>query len=473
MNRRFVLVTVLSLSTLAGALACSGAGSSPPFADGETPAPAGSLSPAPTPPDDAGTSAAPTADAALPSTPSPALLAATGTLLAAAEGIELLGVTDDGFVAFASGSTVQVAPIAGGPGAFIGEMPARARAWVSGPAVFTQSGDIGPVPGLSVWTHAHGNVHLSSGPVAAGPIVASPDGTRAAFFSTPAVLTVALLDGTHAESLGTACTKALAFDAQDDLVSANCPAPSASVSVFAAPGYERTILAADAAYAIDPKGAWLWIVGGDGSGELVRASDGTTVLRAASVAGSALFDGAGASLFYVADGALMGVRLASPSSVTTIVPDGVTSLRAVSPDGKAVVYDSAGGVFVRSTDANAYPNKLVGPDAVGGDFTFTSDSSEVLFLTSSVPLSYFAFSLGRPVPVVAGGEVTSVTLLAGTKALTIDASNDGHVIDLAGKAATVDLPQMGAFAVSSDRKTVAYVADGVTVPGLYVVAAGG
>jgi hypothetical protein len=294
------------------------------------------------------------------------------------------------------------------------------------------------------------------------------------------VLTVQLLDGTHAESLGPSCAKELAFDAQDDVVSTNCPAtlddgaaPSASVSVFAAPGYERSLLDDDAAYAIDPKGAWLWIVGKDRGGELVRASDGAAVLNAALVAGPALFDGVGASLFYVANEALMSVSLTNPSTATTIVSDGVTSLRAVSPDGKAVVYESGPDVFVRSTDVSASPQKLVGPYTVRGDFTFTSDSSEVLFVTTSVPRAYAAFAPGRRDPMVVGGDVTSVTLLAGAKALTVDASNDGRVIDLAGKAAALDVPQMGAFAVSSDRKAVAYVADGVAVPGLYVVGAGG
>ena len=76
-------------------------------------------------------------------------------------------------------------------------------------------------------------------------------------------------------------------------------------------------------------------------------------------------------------------------------------------------------------------------------------------------------------PPVATGFAASVTMLAGSKILAVDASNRGHVIDASGNGAAVDVPGMAAFAVTKDLTRVAYVATSVTVPGLYVVSVGG
>jgi hypothetical protein len=499
MNRHFLVLGALSLSTIAGSLACSGAPTSAPFTQ-ETPP--GAAQPTASNPvnDDAGTltptdattpapapTTSPDDDAAAPS-PSGAtdadapLPTAIGTLLAAGAQIALAGITDDGFVAYSSGDAVLAAPLAGGASIAVKSGRSIPSAKVSGAAIFAWVPPVPPELGvdLDVWTNAHGVARLAEGSVAGRPVAASADGTRVAFFAG-SELTVDALDSATSTQIGRLCATQLSFDGKGDLVTANCPAAmddggalSPSVSVFVAPSFARSLLAADATSVIDPTGTWIWVVGDDAGGKLLRAADASVAFSDVLVSGPAFFDAQGKTLYYAAGGALRSVSLSDPSSATTIVKSGVTEILALAPDAQNLVYRGGDDVLVQSTAAGApaaqWLETWVNPSQ---RYTFTSDSADIVSVVDTSSGSVYAVRAIGVRPPVATGFAASVTMLAGSKILAVDASNRGHVIDASGNGAAVDVPGMAAFAVTKDLTRVAYVATSVTVPGLYVVSVGG
>jgi hypothetical protein len=109
-------------------------------------------------------------------------------------------------------------------------------------------------------------------------------------------------------------------------------------------------------------------------------------------------------------------------------------------------------------------------------YSFTSDSSDVVALTGPIQAGGVPSYRVRPVArneVLAEGAAESISALAGSKLLVVGPGEDGRVIDVSGASATIDVPGMGAFALSKDRTQIAYVTSEGTEPGLYVVSTSG
>jgi hypothetical protein len=486
MNRHFLVLAVLSLSTLAASLACSsappgdrapGAVISPPPAAGsddaaiEPVSPDDASSPAPTPSSGVAADAGPgapaiAADAALP--------APTGTLVAAGSNIEVYGITDDGWIAYSREGMLLVAPLAGGPSVRVTGR-ATAGVKVSGSAVYTWPVPLLPNFGgdLDVWTSAHQLVLLSDSSFARSPVATSADGQRAAFLARGELM-VSNVDGTGALSLGLLCASALAFDGAGDVVSTNCPAAledagaEPNLSVFAAPTYARSLLAPETTQALDPTGSWLWISDGAAGGRLVRASDGSVAFRDALATGPAFFDATGTTLFYVSGSALQSLSLASPKSPIPLVASEVRAILALSPDGQQLIYDGYTGIFQQAAVAGA-PAAALNWTEPNATYRFTADSADVLITAAGNGPAYYTVQSVAPRATLSRGPAYSVTVLEGTRLLVVDAPDHAQVVDVSGKAPGVELPQMGPFAVSKDRAHLAYVVSGGADAGLYTV----
>jgi hypothetical protein len=333
---------------------------------------------------------------------------------------------------------------------------------------------------LGIWTEADGYHLLTESAVNAASSVQSNDGTKVFYFQADADagsgsdLMVANADGTGGEVLPVSHYNGqryeVAFTASDGLVIPVLePIPDSGFgsygfdlfagTSFAPLGQTLSLWSADPAvdtiFAVDSETA-----------SLVRASDGTVTPLDTGVTGGAIFDPAGANVYYLASSKLMRAPVAAPATKAPLVAAGAGQPLAVSPDGTQLEFVQGTNYFVVPTGgANGAVARNVG--AYGSSLPygpagfFTTDSTYVISTVSGTNVTNTLFALSAD-GADAGATTTWNSIefavpMFDTRVLLYDESGTLFLADAAGKVPTKILgTNVQGFAESWDNEQVAW-----------------
>jgi hypothetical protein len=415
-----------------------------------------------------------------------------GELVYHGTGYNIQGVLSDGNIVVRapvqSGTdTLFEVPFVGSGPRFIHHVPSNTRVRLDGASVLMGS----PVPlktpaseVLAVWNQANGFHTISDSTFESAAMArVSPDGTQVAYVETSATspksavwtLKVAsTADGTQGPALTSmyGLGNDFGFASNGTFILDYASTSTGfldSIGIFpkgAGPAVHVTAHGSQA----DPTGTWLWTYQDDGSGTLVRASDGKTVLTEPKWQ-PGKFDANGTSLVFQVDGAIKRVALSTTAPVveSTLVANGVMLLDAISPDGKTAIYETQTELDAISLAPGSAPLKLASTPTE--DAAFTPGGGHVLF---KVPTAAGDMMLCT-VP-VAGGPVTSTVALryrvipVGPESVVVDGSDRTWKLVNAADGSSKPVLSNTDYAVfpSPDGKWLAY-ATAVAPSGLYRV----
>ncbi|HEY8088626.1 MAG TPA: hypothetical protein VIF09_12295, partial [Polyangiaceae bacterium] len=207
-------------------------------------------------------------------------------------------------------------------------------------------------------------------------------------------------------------------------------------------------------------------------GKLVRAADGVETTVDVGASGSALFDPSGATVFYVAGGALKHAAVPVPTP-STLVASGCTEVRALSPDGAQLVFAKGADLYLLPLTTQGPPSQVwSGAQGTAAHVSFTIDSTYLLVGAPgelAYP-GYKAIPVRGGAPVAFAASAQAVVPLHAASVLLYDLGGALRIVDLSGQNADREVwAHASGFAVSKDRRKLVYVADKTGAPGLYVV----
>jgi hypothetical protein len=446
----------------------------------------------------------------------------TPTLVLADPDVTLLGITSDEVVLYQKASTIYAIPLTGGTPELVTKEPYVQRE-IDGPALFlfSREGDSTTAFTLRSWTKAGGlkTVAPYARSIDAGPSTLLPstpvnaDGSKMAFVAldasgTTGTITTAALDGTGAVALATpplaTCgfgadtpVEQLRFAPNGDLFAWYCVASDGggqqqSFTYVVGGGAPKTITGDQ--INVSPDGAYLFDVQPDGSASLVRLKDGVRTALDTGVAPGAvaqvpleashqpcLFDATGATVYYVANGALRYASTANPVAATVPGAGAVTTLQRVSPDGAYAAFTSGQPSQLKLVNPGWAAATVLASDATGVGTVFTSDSKYVVLSTSdgtytaalsSLPIAAPDAGAAQPVKLTGGAwedlPLSGAEILSpvGTDILVLDASGANPANAIASGLGNANSKPEESWGISADSKEIVYL----TSTGIYAVA---
>jgi len=340
-----------------------------------------------------------------PAAPGANVEAPVGRLLASGNSLSVRGVTSDGYEIFSDDYALQLyaVPVAGGDVQTIGALGSQFWVTVVGQVVFAWSNvSAADVGALTIWSSAHGAHSIA--PSSFGILGASSsDGSQVLYLANvdsqgqTGDVYVANSDGSGASSLLqgqqlTGCFPQLGF-AGSYAIASHCDVargtgPSATISSFQSPGWNRADLMTSAENTWSADAAGTIVLVSTNSGILVAPVGGgsATMIDSSGFLGQ-LISGGTRAIYGTTTGALRSSTI-SPPSPTTLAP-AWGGFYGVSPSQSSVLYyrnqaSTGTDIVLSSTLAPATPQVLSsGMNGVVNGAPFTADSTYALYSTGT------------------------------------------------------------------------------------------